>query len=116
MRRIGYYSPIKLEHILASAALPAIFPAERINNDYFGDGSLRMTSPLSPAIRLGAERLLIIGMRNEQEQTMSTRPLRYPSLGELGGYLLDILFVDNLNSDIERIQRTNNILAVLNAS
>ncbi len=116
VRRIGKPSAIRLEHILASAALPAIFPAERINNDYFGDGSLRMTSPLSPAIRLGAERLLIIGMRDEQEQTMSTRPLRYPSLGELGGYLLDILFVDNLNSDCERIQRVNNILAVLNAS
>lgn len=112
-RRIGVASTIGLQHLLGSAALPMIFPAERIGNEYYGDGSLRMTAPLSPAIRLGAQRLLVIGMSNEQEETPNPHPPPYPSLGELGGYLLDMLFVDNLHSDIERLQRVNATVSLL---
>ncbi|MCB1675416.1 MAG: patatin-like phospholipase family protein [Halioglobus sp.] len=112
-RRIGVASSIGVQHLLGSAALPVIFPAERIGNEYYGDGSLRMTAPLSPAIRLGAQRLLVIGMRNIQEETPNSHPPPYPSLGELGGYLLDMLFVDNLHSDLERLQRINTTVSLL---
>lgn len=108
-RRVGQPTDIRLEHIMASIALPVIFPAVRIGREYYGDGSLRQTAPLSPTVHLGAERILVIGVRNEQANPLPEEheEVSYPSLGQIGGYMLDILFMDNIYADLERMQRIN---------
>ena len=114
-RRVGQRATITADHLLASAALPFIFPAQRLGSEYFGDGSLRLTAPLSPAIRLGATRILVIGVRDEKKNALPDKDeaVPYPSMGEIGGYMLDNLFMDNLNMDIERLRRINRTIALL---
>lgn len=114
-RRTGEPAAITLEHLLASAALPILFPAELIGNEYFGDGGMRMIAPLSPAIHLGAERILVIGTRDEKPDPEPDRPANYPSLGEIGGYLLDTIFMDTLNADLARMSRINHTLSLVPA-
>jgi NTE family protein len=111
-RRDGRKSDLGIEHVMASAALPALFPAVQIGDEYFGDGALRLTSPLAPAIHLGATRLLVIGTRDMRDIQKPERRLkaRHPSIGDLGGYALDTVFNDNLEADIERLQRINRLL------
>jgi NTE family protein len=112
-RRQGQAEPLKVHHLLASAALPIIFPAERIGNEYFGDGGMRMVAPLSPAIHLGANRLLVIGTRDENPDLPPENPAEYPSAGEIAGYLLDTIFMDTLNADLARIKRINKTLSLV---
>jgi NTE family protein len=113
VRRDGVAAELTLDHILASAALPLIFPARRIGNEYFGDGSLRLTSPLSPAIHCGAHRILVIGVRDAKPPALNAGVTRYPGLGTLSGYLLDMIFMDNLDADIERARRVDHTLSLL---
>jgi len=110
-RRSGEFARLTIEHLLASAALPLLFPAERIGNEYYGDGGMRMLAPLSPAIHLGANRLLVISTRDEKPDPPPSEPATYPSLGEIGGYLLDTIFMDTLNADLNRLERINRTLA-----
>lgn len=112
-RRFGERVRLDVRHLLASAALPLIFPAQRIGNEYFGDGGLRMGAPLSPAIHLGADRILIIGTRDEKPDPEPQFPSEHPSLGEIGGYLLDTIFMDTLNADLARLKRINRTLALV---
>ena len=112
-RRCGIRSPIQVKHLLASAALPLIFPATRIDHEYFGDGGLRMVAPLSPAVHLGADRLLVITTRDEHPDPEPSTDVSYPSLGEIGGYLLDTLFMDNLQADLSRVHRINRTLGMV---
>jgi NTE family protein len=112
-RRYGRPVEIGISHLLASAALPLLFPAEKIGNEYFGDGGMRMLAPLSPAIHLGADRLLVISTRDENPDPQPTEPAPYPSLGEIGGYLLDTIFMDTLNADLSRLNRINRTLGLL---
>jgi len=109
-RRAGVRTRINAGHLLASAALPLLFPAQRIGNEYFGDGGMRHTAPLSPPIQMGADRLLIIGTRDELQDPEPTRRGCYPTLGEIGGYLLDVIFMDYLNNDLARLRRINRTL------
>mgnify|MGYP001819042421 FL=1 len=109
-RRSGQPTRLDVAHLLASAALPLLFPAERIGNEYFGDGGMRMLAPLSPAIHLGAKRLLVISTRDENPDPPPAAPAAYPSLGEIGGYLLDTIFMDTLNADLNRLRRINRTL------
>ena len=110
-RRYGMCCKITVDHILASVSLPFMTPARKIGAEYFGDGSLRLTAPLSPAIHLGADRILVIGIRDLKRDTLPTSPIPYPTLGNLAGYMLDLIFMDNLDSDIERLQRINHTLS-----
>lgn len=112
-RRRGQPAELTVDHLLASAALPLIFPAQRIGAEYFGDGGMRMITPLSPAIHLGAERMLIISTRDEKPDPTPLQPRLYPSLGEIGGYLLDTIFMDTINADINRLRRINSTLALI---
>ena len=112
-RRHGHPVTINTGHLLASAALPLLFPAERIGYEFFGDGGMRMLAPLSPAIHLGADRLLVISTRDENPDPPPTEPAAYPSLGEIGGYLLDTIFMDTLNADLNRLNRINRTLELL---
>jgi NTE family protein len=111
-RREGRRGALNLDHLMASAAVPLIFPATRIGPDWYGDGAVRQLTPLSPAIHLGATRLLVIAVRDEHGYQPSTvhGPDRQPSLGEIAGYLLDTLFMDGLYSDLERVTRINLLL------
>ena len=106
---------IAVEHVLASAALPVIFPPQKVGEEYFGDGSLRLTAPLSPAIHLGAERILVVGTRDRNVETgeVEVRRRRAPTLGDIAGHMLDLLFNDNLNEDVERLRRINHTLSLL---
>lgn len=117
-RRDGCKAELSIKHIMASAALPALFPAVCIGNEFFGDGALRLTSPLAPAIHLGADRLLIIGTRDMGRYTApkTTAAPQYPSIGDLGGYALDTVFNDNLVADIERLQRINGLIEKISKS
>jgi len=112
-RRRGLATELQVSHLLASAALPFIFPAERIGNEYFGDGGMRLTAPLSPAIHLGADRILIIGTRDEKPDEPPAQPAGYPSAGEIGGYLMDTIFMDTLNADLARLKRINKTLKLV---
>ncbi len=112
-RRVGRRADIQVPHILASAALPFLFPAQRIGNQYYGDGGLRLLAPLSPAIHLGADKILVIGTRDESPISPPEKPVAYPSMGELAGYMLDTIFMDTLWSDLSRLQRINRTLALL---
>ena len=108
--RVGVKTDIAIDHLMASIALPLIFPAVKINNEYFGDGAMRQATPLSPAIRLGAEKLLIITTDLKSHKNHLTDNQIYPSIGEVGGYMLDALFTGGLLSDLERLDRINQII------
>jgi NTE family protein len=97
---------------MASIAVPMIFPPQLIEGGYFGDGAMRQATPLSPAIHLGADRILVIGVRDETADSPGDpgqRP-RYPSFAQIAGYMLDTLFMDGLYSDIERMTRINQLI------
>lgn len=108
--RVGVKTDILIDHLMASIALPLIFPAVKINNEYFGDGAMRQATPLSPAIRLGAEKLLIITTDSMSPNNQLANNQIYPSIGEVGGYMLDALFTGGLLSDLERLDRINQII------
>jgi len=112
-RRRGLAAKLEISHLLASSALPLIFPAERIGNEYFGDGGMRLVAPLSPAIHLGANSILVIGTRDEKPDLPPESPAEYPSAGEIGGYLMDTIFMDTLNADLARMKRINRTLQLV---
>lgn len=99
---------ITLEHVMASSAIPILFPAVRLNGAYYGDGSVRQTAPLSPAIHLGARRLLVVGMRSSR--THRVEDGGYPSPATIAALLLHSVFLDALDADVERLQRINKLL------
>lgn len=108
-RRQGSWTAIEVDHLMASAAMPFIFPAIQVGREYCGDGVIRQSAPLSPAIHLGADRLLVVGVRNEKPNELPAPgdPVEYPSFGRIAGYMLDALFMDSLHMDIERLERIN---------
>lgn len=112
VRRRGYPARLQLEHLMASVAAPMIFPPVLMGREYFGDGAMRQATPLSPAVRLGAERLLVIGVRNEEPEPAPDpeAPVPHPTFGTIAGYMLDALLMDGLSSDLERLTRINLIL------
>ncbi|MCK5479705.1 MAG: patatin-like phospholipase family protein [Gammaproteobacteria bacterium] len=111
-RRIGQPTELTLNHLMASSAIPVLFPAVKLRNEYFGDGSMRQTAPLSPALHLGANRLLIIGVRNPRPDIPPVDGARipYPTFGQITGYIFDTLFMDSLDADIERMRRINHTI------
>jgi NTE family protein len=110
VQRFGCRTQFTLDHLMASAAIPLLFPPIRIGDDYFGDGAMRQIHPLSPAIHLGADRLLIIGVRARRAagvaQVDRLQPLM-PTPGEIFGYMLDTLFTDQIYGDLEQLERIN---------
>jgi len=110
-QRVGARVRLGVEHLLASSALPFIFPAVRIHREYFGDGSMRQLAPISPAIHLGAEKVLIIGSSRAQEPDVRLAQNEYPSLAQIAGHALSAIFLDTLTTDIERMERINRTLS-----
>ena len=111
-RRVGIRQELHLDHLMASIAVPMIFPPVNINGEYFGDGAMRQATPLSPAIHLGADRILVIGVRDETADPAAdpSRPQQFPNLAQIAGYMLDTLFMDGLYSDLERMTRINQLI------
>ncbi|MFN7085849.1 MAG: patatin-like phospholipase family protein [Burkholderiales bacterium] len=113
-RRLGVAMPIETRHLLASSALPFIFPPVRINREYFGDGSMRQIAPVSPALHLGADRLLVIGVgRQLQHQSERVKTDAHPSLAQIAGHALNSIFLDSLEVDLERLQRINRTIEII---
>ena len=120
-QRVALADQIGVEHLLASSALPFIFPAVPLYLDgrleYCGDGSMRQLAPISPAIHLGATRVLVIGAGRMSEAgddaAHAGTHVRYPSLAQIAGHALSSIFLDSLAVDIERLNRVNQTLAML---
>lgn len=112
-RHVGRRSDIGLDHIMASAAVPLIFPPVRIGNEYYGDGAMRQATPLSPAVHLGADRILVIGIRDETGDPEPVHVEDSPTVAQIAGYMLDTLFMDGLYTDLERITRINELVDLL---
>lgn len=113
-RRVGTATTITVDHLMASSAIPFMFAAEHLNREYFGDGSMRQTAPLSPVLHLGANRILVIGVTNERE-SQPPRPEQppYPSLAQIAGHILNSIFLDSLEADLERLRRINRTVALI---
>lgn len=107
-RRRGVPTSISVEHLMASSSLPILFPAYQIGYDYYGDGAMRQQYPLSPALHLGADRILVVGVSGESER-VTTRQVTgpYPSMAQILGHVLNSVFVDTLEGDVERLERVN---------
>ncbi len=106
--RKGARAHLTLDHLMASLAIPFLFRPVLLHEQYFGDGAMRQTSPLSPAIHLGADRLLIIGVHDPIPSGPGPKtPAVEPSFGQMVGFMLDSLFMDQLHADLERIKRYN---------
>jgi NTE family protein len=115
-RRVTLSTKITVEHVCASAAIPLVFQPVRLKTSrgtaFFGDGCLRLQQPLSPVIRLGAERVLAIGVRCEDlEPKEETADQRDPSLAQIAGVLLNVIFLDHLAADVEHLERLNELLS-----
>lgn len=109
-RRLGKRADLNLDHLMASIAVPMIFSPQQIGNEYFGDGAMRQATPLSPAVHLGADRILVIGIRDETGDVVPRELGPIPSFAQIAGYMLDTLFMDGLYSDLERITRINQLI------
>lgn len=112
--RAGRRAELGLDHLMASLGIPLLFPAVRLGSEYFGDGAMRQLAPLAPAIHLGADRLLVIGVRAAGEAGVPRfgRPQSAPTPGELFGYMLDTLFMDQIYGDLEQLERLNRLAQV----
>lgn len=111
-QRLGVRTTLGVDHLMASSAIPFVFPAVRIHREFFGDGSIRQLAPISPAIHLGAERILVIGAgRMVEEGRQQTDG--YPPLAQIAGHALSSIFLDGLTVDLERLARINQTVGLL---
>jgi NTE family protein len=117
-QRIAVKSPITVAHLLASSAIPFVFPAVALDIgghvEYCGDGSMRQAAPISPAVHLGAERILVVGAgRMHEPPGERAGSGEYPNVAQIAGHALSNIFLDALAVDVERLQRINATLALL---
>lgn len=109
--RCGIATPLTVEHIMASSSLPLVFPAAQLENGWHGDGGIRLTAPLSPAVNLGADRILAISTSIEPGRSEANRPTEdYPPPATVLSVLLDSVFVDMLDSDAAELRRLNRLI------
>ena len=113
-RRIGCPSPLTTDHLMASSAIPFLFESIKVHREFFGDGSMRQIAPISPALHLGADRVLVIGNRLEEDVTPERiKNPPYPTLGQIAGHALDSIFLDSLEADLERLERINRTIDLI---
>lgn len=109
-RSIGIHSQITTEHLLASSAIPIVFPASQIGHSYYGDGSVHQIAPLRPALNIGADKILIIDLAPKL-QPIGSGLSPAPGLATLGGHLMDAIFADTLSADLEHLERMNALVS-----
>ncbi|MCE4555099.1 patatin-like phospholipase family protein [Roseateles cellulosilyticus] len=118
-QRMAVQTRLDLGHLMASSAIPFIFPAEPLDFEgdveWFGDGSMRQSAPISPAVHLGADRVLVIGAgrMKEPEGRRRLEVGSHPSMAQIAGHALSNIFLDALSVDVERLRRINRTLALL---
>jgi NTE family protein len=111
-QRIGIKTRIAVEHLMASSALPFVFPPYKLNREFFGDGSMRQIAPVSPALHLGADRVVVVGTaRIRTDSPERTRSDLYPTLAQIAGHVLNSIFLDSLAVDLERLERINKTIS-----
>jgi NTE family protein len=112
VQRVGRRTRLTLEHLIASAAIPLLFPPVKLADEHFGDGAMRQLNPLSPAIHLGADRLLIVGVRARRQAGVALTRVHVPAPtpGQIFGYMLDTLFTDQIYGDLEQVERINQLV------
>jgi len=120
-QRIAVRGEITVEHLMASSAIPFVFPAVALNIDgnteYCGDGAMRQAAPISPAVHLGAQRIFVVGAaRMVEPPGVRAGSNDYPNLAQIAGHALSNIFLDSLAVDVERLQRINTTLKLLPAS
>jgi NTE family protein len=115
--RRSEFQPITIEHLMASSAIPFLFPAVPLwvdgHKEHFGDGSMRQLSPLSPAIQFGARRILVIGVSQPQRAGLAAGGAGEPTAGTIAGHAMASVFHDTLQADVEQAQRVSQTLARL---
>lgn len=113
-RRIGMRRDLTLQHLMASSAIPGIFPATRLGDHYYGDGALRQLAPISPALHMGANRVFVIGVSNNRNPVQWNKRLlsarHSPSIAQVLGHLFSSAFIDSLEGDLEHLERINQLL------
>ena len=110
-----FHTRMTVEHVMASSALPIVFPAVRLGDSWYGDGGVRLSTPLSPALRLGASRILAISPRHEPSHEEADRPqiCGYPPAAQILSHLLDAIFLDVLDEDVRRLEGMNTLIRKL---
>jgi NTE family protein len=113
--RFSHRTELSIDHLMASSAIPFFFPPIQVEDSFYGDGCIRQTTPLSPAIHLGSDKIICIGVRYPHNQNrmkdMAFSPFDNPTLGQILGVLLNSIFLDSLESDVERLGAINNLVA-----
>ncbi len=111
---LGWRRPIQVDHIMASSAIPVFFPAQKLDNAYYGDGSMRLLAPLSPALHMGADSVLAVGIRRPKDPAtlveLNRQPAAAISFADIAGVFLNAVFLDTLESDLDRLRRVNQTL------
>lgn len=109
--RLGVSCPLGIQHIMASAALPGLFPAVLVDGHWYGDGGIRLTAPFAPAVHLGADKILAVSTRQARKPEIDVGIAPYPPPSLLAGVLLDAIFLDQFDADALRLERINGLLA-----
>jgi NTE family protein len=113
-RRRGVATRLTVEHLLASSAIPTLLPATKIGNSYYGDGALRQVAPISSAIHLGAERILVVGVSgNPNRPPTESHEQHSPSLARMMGHVFNSAFIDALENDMEHVSRINELVGMV---
>ena len=117
-RRIGLPASLTVEHLLASSAIPLLFAPVKVGQEYFGDGAVRQPAPISPALHLGANRVLVVGVSGnprgpDLRVVQQDNNAQQPTLAQIGGHMLNSTFIDSLESDIELLERMNHFARLL---
>lgn len=115
-RRMGRPVLLNADHLMASSAIPTLFPTTKIEHEYFGDGALRQLAPISPALHLGADKVFIIGVsgnRAPKPRDDAPRTRHSPSMAQVVGHMLNSAFVDTLEADIEHLERINRLVGMI---
>ncbi|KAF1026667.1 MAG: hypothetical protein GAK37_02611 [Pseudomonas sp.] len=121
-RRIGVPTQLTVDHLLASSAIPLLFAPVKLGQEYYGDGAVRQSAPISPALHLGASRVLVVGVSGNPRGINHDHPLQRtytgqePTLAQIGGHMLNSTFIDSLESDIELLERLNQFSRALPAN
>lgn len=115
--RFSIRDEITIDHVMGSSAIPLFFPPAKIKHSYYGDGCIRQTTPLSPAIHLGAKKIIAIGIKDAHQTkhtmdlTLSSNPA--PQFSQISGIMMDAIFLDSMDADLERIEKMNILVKIM---